>query len=91
MTPENFVFWLQGFLEISDDVFEKGITPAQARIVQDHLDLVLHKVTPGPVTNVDPTVEPESLPDKEEKGRNGKQLYCSKPFEPGYDSGILVC
>ena len=43
MTPENFVYWLQGFLEISDT---ESISEKQVQIIQDHIDLVLTKVTP---------------------------------------------
>ena len=43
MTPEQFVYWLQGFMEISGN---KELSAGQMIIVQDHLNLVLHKVTP---------------------------------------------
>lgn len=43
MTPEQFVYWLRGFVEISGS---KELTKEQMQIVQDHLDLVLTKVTP---------------------------------------------
>ena len=43
MTSENFVYWLQGFLELSAT---KDLTPAQVMIVKDHLALVLDKKTP---------------------------------------------
>jgi hypothetical protein len=50
MTPENFVYWLQGFAELSPS----EPTPEQWAVIQQHLDLVLTKVTtpaaprPGP-------------------------------------------
>ena len=43
MTPENFAYWLQGYLELSGT---KDFTPAQVQIVKDHLALVLNKKTP---------------------------------------------
>jgi hypothetical protein len=43
MTPENFAYWLQGYLELSAT---KDLTPAQVMIVKDHLALVLNKKTP---------------------------------------------
>ena len=46
MTPENFVYWLQGMLEGNPNIFENGLSVRQANIIQDHLDLVLNKVTP---------------------------------------------
>lgn len=46
MTPENFVFWLQGFVEISK---EGPPDDMQWEIIQDHLKLVLTKETPNRV------------------------------------------
>jgi len=43
VTPEQFVYWLQGFVEISG---KTELDATQLKIVQDHLDLVLTKVTP---------------------------------------------
>lgn len=43
MTPENFVYWLQGFLEIEAP---KTITEEQIKIINDHISLVLKKETP---------------------------------------------
>lgn len=38
MTPENFVFWLSGFLELND---KKVITALEIEIIKDHINLVL--------------------------------------------------
>ena len=43
MSPENFCYWLQGWLEIQDP---KQITESQVKEIQNHLDLVFTKVTP---------------------------------------------
>ena len=43
MTQENFVYWLNGFLEISD---AKKLNEKQVQIIKDHLALVFEKVTP---------------------------------------------
>jgi hypothetical protein len=43
MTAENFVYWLQGYLELSEGNF---LSPKQVKIVKDHIGLVLKKVTP---------------------------------------------
>lgn len=43
MTPENFTYFLQGFLEISN---AKKLDENQVQIIKDHLDLVFNKVTP---------------------------------------------
>lgn len=40
MTPENFVYWLQGFLEIGKS---SGLTPNQIQEIEDRIQLVLKK------------------------------------------------
>ena len=47
MTPEQFCYWLQGFFEISMDLGQRGLTPQQCQVIQDHLQLVFDKVTPN--------------------------------------------
>jgi hypothetical protein len=43
MTPENFVYWLQGYLEVSE---AKEISPEQLQVIKDHIKLVMEKKTP---------------------------------------------
>ena len=43
MTTEQFVYWLQGFLEITDP---DRISPRETRIIKDHLKLVFDKQIP---------------------------------------------
>ena len=43
MTPENFVYWLNGFFEISGS---KTLTEEQVQVLKEHLKLVLTKKTP---------------------------------------------
>ena len=45
MTPEQFVYWLQGFNEIRDKN-AVGLSEDQWEIVREHLQTVFHKVTP---------------------------------------------
>lgn len=42
MTPENFVYWLQGHLELSE---KGGLTAQQVKVIREHIALVLQKVT----------------------------------------------
>jgi hypothetical protein len=51
MTPEQFVYWLQGFLEVSG---ASEMNEQQLRIVRDHLELVLSKRTPAYVQHAQP-------------------------------------
>ena len=43
MTAEQFVYWLRGFLEITDP---DRISPRETRIIKDHLKLVFDKQIP---------------------------------------------
>jgi hypothetical protein len=45
MTPENFVYWLNGYLELA--VGDNDDIPSPAvKSIKEHLALVLNKVTP---------------------------------------------
>ena len=50
MNAEQFVYWLNGYLELSD---AQELDSTQVKAVREHLALVLHKVTP-------PTTAPTS-------------------------------
>jgi len=56
MTPEQFVYWLQGFLEVSG---AREMSEQQLRIVRDHLELVLSKRTPAYVQHTQPAPVPK--------------------------------
>ncbi|MDN7490578.1 hypothetical protein QZM35_22975 [Burkholderia sp. AU45274] len=43
MTPENFAYWLNGFIELTQG---QTPNPAQWKAIKEHLDLVFKKVTP---------------------------------------------
>ena len=43
LTPEQFCFWLQGFMEMQDP---KELDCTQTQIIKDHLNEVFDKVTP---------------------------------------------
>lgn len=45
MTSRDFCFWLQGFLEISD---QEAVSPEQVEIIKKHLNLVfIHEIDPS--------------------------------------------
>lgn len=44
LKPENFVYWLQGFFEISE---AKTLTEEQVIIVKEHLELCFDKTVPA--------------------------------------------
>ena len=43
MTPEQFAYWLQGFMEMADP---KELNTTQTQQIKDHLKLVFDKKTP---------------------------------------------
>lgn len=43
MSPENFAYWLQGFVELTQG---QAPNPAQWKSIQEHLGEVFKKVTP---------------------------------------------
>jgi len=43
MTAEQFVYWLQGYMEINDP---QTISKTETQIIKDHLKLVFDKETP---------------------------------------------
>ena len=54
MKPENFCYWLQGFVEISNT---KTLSENEWLIVKDHLNLVFNKQTPY---HLDPSEIPKT-------------------------------
>lgn len=44
MNEQSFCYWLQGFIELSEDVDRPS--KAQWQAIKDHLQLVFNKVTP---------------------------------------------
>ena len=44
MTARDFVYWLQGYLELENT--GAGLTPLQKEIIKEHLKLVFDKQTP---------------------------------------------
>lgn len=70
MSPEQFVYWLQGFFEMTD---ADSLSKKQVRMIKEHLGLVFMKLTPDYTltTTNDETqeilVEDEIEPDAEEQ------------------------
>jgi hypothetical protein len=64
MTPEQFAYWLQGFFELraaDPEMAGRPITPAQEKMIRDHLSLVFVKVTP-PFVMPPPAAPPVDQP-----------------------------
>lgn len=50
MTPENFVYWLQGLLELGSP---KKLNEAQVRMIKEHIALVLRKETLSSINKIE--------------------------------------
>ena len=72
MDAMNFCYFLRGFLEITSP---QNITEQQIKIINDHLDLVLNKVTPNRIVtkNNSPLIDPAFWPNI-----NPPIKYCNK-------------
>lgn len=47
MTPENFLYWLRGYLELaSAGGIAVELDQDQVKVINDHLDLAMLKITP---------------------------------------------
>ena len=55
MNDRDFIYWLQGFLEIADP---NTLTAKQVQIIKDHLSLVLEKITPPACTSIEERSQP---------------------------------
>lgn len=73
MTPERFVFWLNGFAELTPE----PPTPEQWKSIKEHLALVFTKVTPKATGN-DPA---PSVRDDLFKPKPPKPLDNARPFD----------
>jgi hypothetical protein len=61
VTTDQFAYWLQGFFELraaDPEMAGKPITPAQEKMIRDHLALVFVKMTPPFVIPSLPVVPP---------------------------------
>lgn len=90
MDAISFVYWINGFFEITDLNEGEGIllSNAQVKTIRDHIQLVLSKVTPdrGPVVN--PPIK--VIPD------NGTTPLPYTPYNPWTpytwpNDGIVYC
>ena len=83
MTPEQFCYWLQGFIEIAGDDLKK-LDEKRIQIIKDHLDLVFNKVTPdrSPKTKKKVITEKKDL-DELIKTMQEPRTYCDPYGMPG--------
>ncbi len=79
MSPENFVYWLNGFFEMTD---EYKLTEKQVQMIKNHLKLVFTNVTSQCSEEQQPVVKdievkiPESLKKIIQQPAPRIQRYC---------------
>lgn len=71
MTPEQFAYWLQGFVELNDHMPNE----AQWQSIKEHLSTVFKKVTP-PVQISSIGMALHKLKGLDEHGQNITSLSC---------------
>lgn len=76
MTERDFVYWLQGYLELSDKENIPGFSETQVQIIKDHIKIVLEKKTPNRMTGYTQETRPaETFP---------LHTFAERPsYEPG--------
>jgi len=57
MTPRDFCYWLQGYMETENP---ETIDATKTKIIKDHLNLVFNKITPTP-----PKTELDNISEEE--------------------------
>ena len=72
MEPEQFTYWLQGFVELNGET----PTPEQWRSIKEHLQTVFVKVTP-PVYMQGTSIEYNPQPSDYKTGDPLPQVICS--------------
>lgn len=77
MTPENFVYWLQGFIELDETESVEGFSVRQRRLIENHLKLVLENKSDSY----------DDLKDEDDECEEDEEEYCddedikSDPFD----------
>lgn len=47
MTPEQFVYWLRGAMEMWSNIKTDGLNPDQVKMLEEHLDKVVKPTPPA--------------------------------------------
>jgi len=77
MTPRDFVYWLQGYMEIQNP---KTLGEKQVAIIKDHLSLVFKKETPE-----------RNLEDPDLEGLLPIPHFNPKDIKWGVDGDTPIC
>ena len=88
MTPENFMYWLQGFFELQTSENAKTLNEKQVQIIKEHMALVITKVTPTSMDDGDDDDELERVKKKLEE-MDGTIEFSPYLHEPGPHTTLL--
>lgn len=83
MTPEQFCYWMQGFVELGGNNLP---TPEQWKSIGEHLQQVFNKKTP-PV-NI-PTINPVRVPPQVDPSQVPPYDFGKWPVNPDYTK--IIC
>jgi hypothetical protein len=86
MTPEQFAYWLQGFVELTQG---QTPNPAQWKSIQAHLNTVFNKVTP-PVEVPNPGIDWKKIEENLRKGLPDQRVAPPGPFIPPHQQPAWV-
>ena len=85
MTAEQFVYWLQGFMEVANP---KTLDESQTQVIKDHLKLLFDKQTPdrdseksNPIITIPPNVWPNQIEPDWWGGKN--RIICGTDSHNG--------
>lgn len=84
MTEKDFVFWLQGFVELTET---DNISEKQWLVIKDHLKLVFDKKTPDRSEEFKLNIKPNSTGPVDWKKVSdliGKEVNWGPYFKPRY-------
>ena len=92
MTQEQFIYWLQGFMEINNP---DRIGPMETQIIKDHLALVFKKETPTRIgTGYGVPNKTEIVTNPYEKGyptANPYTVTCTGMDPNSTATGRVIC
>ena len=86
MTPEQFVYWLQGYLEMQNPA---TLDFNKTQMIKDHLKTVFNKVTPDIPTEKVPTPYPVSTPSQSPSVFPDWKVY--EPYQPFCNPHVVTC
>lgn len=99
MTSQEFCYWLQGYFELSTS---PAITPEQAKVIKEHLQLVFNKVTVSVVVPndekpnkngdiVDKDVMKRAIADWIERQRQPEKMIMTCTQDHNFDLNTPIC